>query len=69
MGRMRYISFQNSDILIALNMSVLVRIIAKLWGKKGREEREMLYATFREDKKEFEYVRLSWLYERLYNVI
>lgn len=62
MGRMTYISFQNSDVLTALNMNVLVRIIAKWLGNKGRGE------SFREDK-EVEYVRLSWLYERLYNVI
>lgn len=63
MGRMRYISFQNSDVLTALNMNVLVRIIAKWLENKGRGE------SFREDKPEVEYVRLSWLYERLYNVI
>lgn len=37
--------------------------------EEERREREALYATFREDKPEFEYVTLSWLHERLYNVI
>lgn len=40
----------HSRILISLKMSVLVRIIARWWGKKGRHERETLYVTFREDK-------------------
>lgn len=39
-----------------------------MMGEEGQREQK-LNAACREDKTEFNYVRLSWLYERLYNVI
>lgn len=43
-------------------------IYSQMVGEEGQREQK-LNATCREDKTEFDYVRLSWLYERLYNVI
>lgn len=58
MARVRYISFQNSDILIALNMSVFSEIYSQMVGEEGQRGQK-LNATCREDKTEFDYVRLS----------